>query len=95
MMKEVDQREIDNYSLKVALEALVKSIARLTEHAELHTTAIPGLSLFRHVNTIACSVHHRCVTSQTYGNGRPVRGSRALPGFVMKIPAATTSHPPS
>jgi len=42
-MKEVDQREIDNYSLKVALEALVKSIARLTEHGELHTSAIPGL----------------------------------------------------
>lgn len=31
----------------VALEALGGSIARLTEQGELHTTAIPGLSLFR------------------------------------------------
>ena len=33
--------------MKSALDALGKSIARLTEHGELHTTAIPGLSLFR------------------------------------------------
>ncbi len=32
---------------EVALEALGGNIARLTEQGELHTTAIPGLSLFR------------------------------------------------
>lgn len=32
---------------EVALEALSGRIARLTEQGELHTTAIPGLSLFR------------------------------------------------
>ncbi len=32
-----------------AIAALVASIARLTEEGELHTTAIPGLSLFRRI----------------------------------------------
>lgn len=38
---------IDNYDVEVALKVLRKSIARLTEKDELHTTAIAGLSLFR------------------------------------------------
>lgn len=37
----------DNSSLEVAIDALGTSIARLTEKGELHTTAVPGLSLFR------------------------------------------------
>jgi len=41
-MKKSEHNEQD-----VALEALGGSIARLTEYGELHTTAIPGLSLFR------------------------------------------------
>jgi AraC-like DNA-binding protein len=39
--------EIDNKSLEVAIEALGGSIARCTEKGELHTTKVPGLSLFR------------------------------------------------
>jgi hypothetical protein len=31
----------------VAVETLGKRIAKLTEQGELHSTAIPGLSLFR------------------------------------------------
>ena len=38
---------IDNNDMETALEALGKSIARWTDKGELHTTAIPGLSLFR------------------------------------------------
>lgn len=45
-MKEDLMRDKDN-NLEVAIEALGKSIARLTEKGELHTTAIQGLSLFR------------------------------------------------
>jgi AraC-like DNA-binding protein len=41
-MKKIERSERD-----VAVEALGGSIARLTEVEELHTTAIPGLSLFR------------------------------------------------
>jgi AraC-like DNA-binding protein len=41
-MKKSERNEKD-----VALEALGGSIARLTEQGELHTTAVPGLSLFR------------------------------------------------
>jgi len=41
-MKKSERSERD-----VAVEALGGSIARLTEQEELHTTAIPGLSLFR------------------------------------------------
>ncbi len=37
----------DNNGLEVAIEALGKNIARLTENGELHTSAVPGLSLFR------------------------------------------------
>jgi len=33
--------------MQTAVQALKKSIARCTEHGEQHTTAIPGLSLFR------------------------------------------------
>ncbi len=34
-------------ALKTAIQSLAESIARLTEHGELRTTIIPGLSLFR------------------------------------------------
>jgi AraC-like DNA-binding protein len=47
MMKEVVMQDSDNNGLEIAIEALGKSIARLTEKGELHTTAVPGLSLFR------------------------------------------------
>ena len=40
-------KQIDDNSLDVAIEALVKSIARWTEKGEQHTTAVTGLSLFR------------------------------------------------
>lgn len=40
-------QDIEKSSRAVALEALRKSIARCTEKDELHTTAVPGLSLFR------------------------------------------------
>jgi AraC-like DNA-binding protein len=46
-MKEDVVQDIDNNSLGVALEALGKSIARCTEYGEQHTTAVPGLALFR------------------------------------------------
>lgn len=41
-MQNIERNEKDD-----ALKTLGESIARLTEHGELHTTAIPGLSLFR------------------------------------------------
>ena len=40
-------QDTNNNSMEVAIEALGKSIARLTDKCELHTTAVPGLSLFR------------------------------------------------
>ena len=33
--------------MKATLRVLTEQIARLTEYGELHTTAVPGLSLFR------------------------------------------------
>lgn len=42
----VKQEFADNNG-EIALEALGRSIARWTEHGELHATTIPGLSLFR------------------------------------------------
>jgi AraC-like DNA-binding protein len=39
--------EIKNNGTEIALAALVKGIARWTEQGELHTSAVPGLSLFR------------------------------------------------
>lgn len=47
MMKEAVIQDSDNNSLEVAIESLGTSIARLTEQGELHTIAVPGLSLFR------------------------------------------------
>lgn len=47
MRNEANKQDSDNSSVDVALEALRKSIARCTENGEQHTTAIPGLSLFR------------------------------------------------
>lgn len=40
-------RKIEDDGLAVSIAELNKSIARWTEQGELHTTAIPGLSLFR------------------------------------------------
>jgi hypothetical protein len=40
-------RDIEDNRLDGAIEVLNKCIARLTEHGEMHTTAVPGLSLFR------------------------------------------------
>jgi len=47
MRNEANRQDIDNSRMDVALETFGKSIARLTENGELHTTAIQGLSLFR------------------------------------------------
>jgi AraC-like DNA-binding protein len=47
MIKEDVMPDSENYSLGFAIEALRTSIARLTDKGELHTTAVPGLSLFR------------------------------------------------
>jgi len=38
---------VEDNRLEVAFETLNASIARWTENGEQHTTAIPGLSLFR------------------------------------------------
>ena len=46
-MKEAVMQDTD--SVEAAIEALKTSIARLTEKGELHTSAVPGLSLFRRV----------------------------------------------
>jgi len=48
-MNEAVMQDIDSSSMEVAIEALGKSIARLTEKGGLHTTAVPGLSLFRRI----------------------------------------------
>ncbi|WP_435052243.1 AraC family transcriptional regulator N-terminal domain-containing protein [Geoanaerobacter pelophilus] len=40
-------RNIENGSSVASIDTLRTSIARWTEHGELHTTAVPGLSLFR------------------------------------------------
>jgi len=47
MRKESFLREISDNNKEIPVDALGKSIARWTEHGELHTTAVPGLSLFR------------------------------------------------
>jgi AraC-like DNA-binding protein len=47
MINQVIKQEIEDNSMEVALEALGKSIARCTDKGEQHTTAVPGLSLFR------------------------------------------------
>jgi AraC-like DNA-binding protein len=47
MMKEDIMRDNDNISLDIAIKSLRVSIARLTEKCELHTSDVPGLSLFR------------------------------------------------
>ena len=46
-MKESRIPDTYDSSVEVAVKALGRSIARLTEQGELHTTAVPGLSLFR------------------------------------------------
>src|SRR6266487_2292773 len=40
-------QSVENNSMGIALEALRTSIARCTEKGEQHTSAVPGLSLFR------------------------------------------------
>ena len=47
MRKQAVKQAFENNSMEVSLEALGKSIARWTEQGEMHTTAVPGLSLFR------------------------------------------------
>lgn len=47
MMKEAIMQKAESSSLDDAIEAMGKSIARCTEKGELHTTAVPGLSLYR------------------------------------------------
>lgn len=45
--REAIMKKTDNNNLEVALEAVRNSIARCTENGELHTSAVPGLSLYR------------------------------------------------
>ena len=49
MRNEAVMREIENNSMEVSLGALGKSIARCTEKGEQHTTAVPGLALYRRI----------------------------------------------
>jgi AraC-like DNA-binding protein len=46
-MKSEAMQDSDNNGVEKAIETLGKTIARLTGKEELHTTAVPGLSLFR------------------------------------------------
>ncbi|MFA7406132.1 MAG: AraC family transcriptional regulator [Pelobacteraceae bacterium] len=46
-MKSEAMQDSDNNGVETAIETLGKTIARLTGKEELHTTAVPGLSLFR------------------------------------------------
>jgi len=47
MYKLTKNQTIEDNNLKVAIEALAKSIARRTDKPDRIMTAIPGLSLFR------------------------------------------------
>lgn len=47
MRNKAIQQEVEHNGMEAAIEAMGKSIARLTEKGEQHTTAVPGLSLFR------------------------------------------------
>jgi len=47
MQNLAENEKTGDIGLDVAVGALGKSIARLTEKEELHTTAVPGLALFR------------------------------------------------
>jgi len=47
MRNEPVLKEIPGNDKEIAVDALAKRIARWTEQGELHTTAVPGLSLFR------------------------------------------------
>jgi AraC-like DNA-binding protein len=49
MRKQANKAVIENNDMKVALDALGKSIARWTDKGDQPTTAIPGLSLFQRV----------------------------------------------
>ena len=51
MQKKAVNQPFANKSMKIALEALGKSIARWTDKGDQHLTAIPGLSLFRRDET--------------------------------------------
>lgn len=46
-MVKTQSRNYESNDMETALRALGKNIARWTDKGELHTTAIPGLSLFR------------------------------------------------
>jgi AraC-like DNA-binding protein len=47
MSKQTIEQAFEKNSMEVALEALVESIARWTDHGDQLETAIPGLSLYR------------------------------------------------
>jgi AraC-like DNA-binding protein len=49
MRKDAVKQELESNSMKGAIGALGKSIARWTEEGEQHTTAVPGLALFRRI----------------------------------------------
>ena len=49
MRKEPVEQAFEDNSMEGAIAALGKSIARCTESGDQHTTAVPGLSLFRRI----------------------------------------------
>ena len=61
MRNEAVMQEIENNSMEGAIGALGKIIARWTEKGDQHTTAVPGLSLFRR--------EERVGRSPTWGSG--------------------------
>ena len=66
MQKKTVIEPVEDKRLEVAIAALGESIARCTEAGEQHTTAVPGLSLFRREEP----------TEPITGMYEPTRGAR-------------------
>lgn len=64
MVKDDVVLETKDSGLRLVIEALTKSIARLAENSELHTTTVPGLSLFQPIEPITACMNRTFVWSQ-------------------------------
>lgn len=74
---------VEDNDMDTALEALGKSITRWTEKGELHTSAVPGLSLFP---TLCAGMSKMTLRVQKYNGQKPLMN-------MVRCPATKKSRP--
>lgn len=78
--------ETKDSGLRLVIETLAKSIARLAENSELHTTAAPGLSLFQRDEPITGMYEASVCLDASVCSSEMAKQSKCLAFLILVMP---------